>query len=159
MSSYEVTQAFLTAGSVYQVRRPREAAVLFTVRSVPMNPTPKYRLVEGEEGTEVGLLTGNFIKTEYEIHDASRVLGLIVFPAVAFNKTLTLRVGDDSYESDGGVFRGTFPCRSKDGEVVLEITKELSIRDTFSVRAKDALPYQVGLLSAVAIHARFYDMV
>lgn len=159
MVTYEVTQALLTVGTVYHVRKPREDDVLYTVRGVLMSPTPKFRLVEGDEGKELGTLTGNFIKTKYEIHGPTSVLGSLVFPAVAFKKTLTLTVGEDVYEADGGVFRGVFQCKKKDGEVVLEITKELSIRDTFSVKANEAIPFQVGLLSAVGIHSRFYEMV
>ncbi len=157
--TYQVTQALLTVGTVYHVRRPREEDVLYTVRGVLMSPTPKFRLVEGDDGKEVGSLTGNFIKTRYEIHDASNVVGALVFPAVAFKKTLTLTVGDQVYEADGGVFRGIFQCKNADGDVMLEIAKELSIRDTFSVKTNEAIPYQVGLLSAVAIHSRFYEMV
>ncbi|MBN9159367.1 MAG: hypothetical protein BGO98_39080 [Myxococcales bacterium 68-20] len=159
MVTYEVTQAFLSVGTVYHVRKPREEDVLYTVRGVLMSPTPKFRLVEGDDGKEVGALTGNFIKTKYEISDESKVVGSLVFPAVAFKKTLTLTVGEDVYEADGGVFRGVFQCKKSDGEVMLEIAKELSIRDTFSVKTSDAVPYQVGLLSAVAIHSRFYEMV
>jgi uncharacterized protein YxjI len=159
MATYEVTQAFLSVGTVYHVRKPREEDVLYTVRGVLMSPTPKFGLVEGDDGKEVGTLTGNFIKTKYEISHESQVLGALVFPAVAFKKTLTLTVGDAVYEADGGVFRGVFQCKKPDGEVVLEIAKELSIRDTFSVKASDAVPLQVGLLSAVAIHSRFYEMV
>jgi uncharacterized protein YxjI len=159
MTAYEVTQAFLTVGTVYHVRKPREDALLYTIRGELGSPTPSFRLVEGEEGHEVGALTGNFIKTQYEIRRPEGVLGSLVFPAVAFKKTLTLTVGDAVYEADGGVFRGVFQCTRGDGTVVLAIAKELSIRDTFSVRTDDALPFQVALLSAVAIHSRFYEMV
>ncbi|MBX3262176.1 MAG: hypothetical protein KF782_20995 [Labilithrix sp.] len=159
MVTYEITQAFLSVGTVYHARKPREEAVLYTVRGVLMSATPKFRLVEGDDGKEVGILTGNFIKTKYDINDDSKTIGSLVFPAVAFKKTLTLNVGDEVYEADGGVFRGVFQCKSKDGEVMLEIAKELSIRDTFSVKTHESVPYQVGLLSAVAIHSRFYEMV
>jgi uncharacterized protein YxjI len=159
MQTYVVTQALMTVGTVYHVRKPREEEVLFTVKGELMSPTPKFRLLKAEEGPEMGLLTGNFIKTKYEIQGDGKVLGSVVFPAVAFKKTLTLTVGTDEYEADGGVFRGVFQCKGKDGNVVLEIAKELSIRDTFAVKAQDTLPFQVGLLSAVAIHSRFYEMV
>lgn len=159
MQTYEVTQALMSVGTVYNVRKPREETVLYTARGELMSATPKFHLVEGTEGKEVGLLTGNFIKTKYEIHREGEVLASLVFPAVAFKKTLTLTVGGDEYEADGGVFRGVFQCKSKDGSVVLEIAKELSIRDTFTVKITDDLPFQVGLLSAVAIHSRFYEMV
>lgn len=159
MVAYEVTQALLSVGTVYHVRKPREEDVLYTVRGVLMSPTPKFRLVEGDDGKEVGTLTGNFIKTRYEVHTESDVVASLVFPAVAFKKTLTLTVGSDVYEADGGVFRGVFQCKKSDGEVTLEITKELSIRDTFSVKMVETIPFQVGLLSAVAIHSRFYEMV
>ena len=159
MVAYEVTQAFLSVGTVYHVRKPREEDVLYTVRGVLMSPTPKFRLVEGDDGKEVGTLTGNFIKTKYDINDETRTVGSLVFPAVAFKKTLSLTVGDEVYEADGGVFRGVFQCKNKQGEVVIEIAKELSIRDTFSVKTNEAVPFQVGLLAAVAIHSRFYEMV
>ncbi len=159
MVTYEVTQALLSVGTVYHVRKPREEAVLYTVRGVLMSATPKFRLLEGEDGKDVGALLGNFIKTKYEITDLSKTVGSLVFPAVAFKKTLSLTVGDEVYEADGGVFRGVFQCKRQDGEVMLEIAKELSIRDTFSVKTNESIPFQVGLLSAVAIHSRFYEMV
>lgn len=159
MTTFEVTQAFLNVGTAYHVRKPREHDVLFTVRGVLTSPSPKFRLVEGDNGKEVGVLTGNVVKTKYEINDGSRLLGSLVFPAVAFKKTLTLTVGDDVYEADGGVSHGVFQCKRSDGEVVLEIAKELSVRETFSVKMYDAVPFQVGLLLAVAIHSRFYEMV
>jgi uncharacterized protein YxjI len=167
MATFELTQALLTVGTIYHVRKPREDAVLYTVRGVLMSPTPKFRLVEGDDGEEIGVLSGNFIKTKYEIHAAASgdgvlgVIGALVFPAVAFKKTLTLTIGDATYEADGGVFRGVFQCKKTETEeVVLEITKELSIRDTFSVKVKDdEIPFEVGVLSAVAIHSRFYEMV
>jgi hypothetical protein len=44
--------------------------------------------------------------------------------------------------------------------VALEIAKELSfIRDTSLLRTDSSLPLEVGFLSAVAIHSRFYDYV
>lgn len=160
MITYAVTQALLSVGTVYHVRKEREEDVLYTVRGELMSSTPKFRLVEGDDGRELGALTGNFIKTRYDITDGgSKPVGSLQFPAVAFSKTLTLTVGDDVYEADGGVFRGVFQCKRQDGELMLEIAKELSIRDTFSVKASDAVPYQVSVLSAVAIHSRFYEMV
>jgi uncharacterized protein YxjI len=163
MRTFEVTQALLTSSTVYHVRTGRRR-VTHCVRGVPESRTPRFRMVvagegEAQDGPELALLVGNFIKTEYEIQIESRRVARLVFPAVAFKKTLTLTVGDDVYDADGGVFRGVFQCRTADGEVVLEIAKELSIRDTFSVRAKESLPPAVSVLSAVAIHSRFYDMV
>jgi uncharacterized protein YxjI len=159
MESYEVTQVLLTVGTVYQVRRPRTEEAIFTVRGELMSTTPKFHLVEGDQGKLRADLTANFIKTRYEITADGKVLGNLVFPAVAFKKTLTLTVGADEYLADGGVFKGVFQCKKTDGSVVLEIKKELSFRDTFLVNTTDALPLEVGLLSAVAIHSRFYEMI
>jgi uncharacterized protein YxjI len=159
MESYEITQALLSVGSVYHVRRPRTDEALFTVRGELMSTTPKFRLVEGEHGKVVADLTANFIKTKYDVQADGKTLAALVFPAIAFKKTLTLTVGDDEYLADGGVFKGVFQCKKAGGVVVLEITKELSIRDTFLVKTTEALPLAVALLSAVAIHSRFYEMV
>ncbi len=159
MESYEVTQALMSVGTVYHVRKPRTDKALYTVRGELMSTSPKFHLVEGEEGKEVGTLSANFIKTKYDIHGDGKLLGSLVFPAVAFKKTLTLTVGDKDYQADGGVFKGVFQCKGPGGTVALEIAKELSLRDTFLVKTTDELPLQVGLLSAVAIHSRFYEMI
>jgi uncharacterized protein YxjI len=159
METYEVTQALMTVGTVYHVRRPRTDKALFTVRGELMSTTPKFNLVEGDDGKRLASLSANFIKTKYEIHAGGKLLGSLVFPAVAFKKTLSLSVGDDEYEADGGVFKGVFQCKKADGSIVLEIAKELSIRDTFLVKVTEGLPLEVALLSAVAIHSRFYEMI
>jgi uncharacterized protein YxjI len=159
MEVYEVTQALLSVGSVFHVKKPHEESVLYTVRGELMSSSPKFHLVKGEEGEPLADLTANFIKTKYEIKNGDTTLASLVFPAVAFKKTLTLTVGDTAYEVDGGVFKGVFQCKAADGKVLLEIAKELSIRDTFLVKTTDALPLEIGLLSAVAIHSRFYEMV
>ncbi|MBS2016909.1 MAG: hypothetical protein JST00_28745 [Deltaproteobacteria bacterium] len=159
MESYEVTQALMSVGSVYHVRKPRTEEALYTVRGELLSTSPKFRLLEGTDGKEVATLTANFIKTKYDIQADGKLLGSLVFPAVAFKKTLTLTVGDEEFPADGGVFKGVFRCKKPDGTVALEIAKELSIRDTFLVKSTDALPLPVGLLSAVAIHSRFYEMI
>ncbi|MDB4938916.1 MAG: hypothetical protein JWP87_5888 [Labilithrix sp.] len=159
MESYEVTQVLLRVGTVYHVRKPRTEETMFTVRGELMSATPKFHLVEGDEGKALADLTANFVKTKYEIQAGGKVIGALVFPAVAFKKTLSLKVGDDEYLADGGVFKGIFQCRKPDGTVVLEIAKELSIRDTFLVKTDESLPLEVSLLSAVAIHSRFYEMI
>jgi len=160
MDQFEVTQALMSVGTVYHVRKPRTEAALYTVRGELMSTTPKFHLVEGDDGKKLADLTANFIKTKYEIHgEGGGLLGTLQFPAVAFKKTLTLTVGSDEYEADGGVFKGVFQCKKSDGTVVLEIAKELSIRDTFLVKVSEGMPREVALLSAVAIHSRFYEMV
>jgi uncharacterized protein YxjI len=160
MESYLVTQAVLSVGTVYHVRKPRTDPTLFTIRGELMTTTPKYHLVEGDSGKALADLTANFIKTRYDIRSGSKLMGALVFPAVAFKKTLTLTVDEVEYTADGGVFKGVFQCKKSDGTVVLEIAKELSfIRDTFLLKTDSSLPLEVGLLSAVAIHSRFYDYV
>jgi uncharacterized protein YxjI len=159
MESFDVTQVLMRVGTVYHVRKPRTEETLYTVRGELMSATLKFHLVEGDAGKARADLTANFIKTKYEIQSEGKVLGSLVFPAVAFKKTLVLKVGDAEYAADGGVFKGIFQCKKPDGGVVLEIAKELSIRDTFLVKTDESLPLEVALLSAVAIHSRFYEMV
>lgn len=159
VDKYEVTQSLTTVGSAYVVTRQRGDDVLYSIRGELMSPTPKFHLVRGEEGEKLGELSGNFIKTKYEISKDGKSLASVTFPAVAFKKTLTLVVNGTKFEADGGVFKGVFQCKGTDGVTVLEIAKELSIRDTFVVKSTAALPLEVGLLAAVAIHSRFYEMV
>src|SRR3954468_12429138 len=113
MESYEVTQVLLTVGTVYHVRKPRTEEALFTIRGELMSTAPKFHLVEGDAGKTRADLTANFIKTKYEIRGDGKVMGSLVFPAVAFKKTLTLTVGEQSYLADGGVFKGVFQCKKE----------------------------------------------
>jgi uncharacterized protein YxjI len=159
MEAYEVCQVMLSVGTLYQVRRPRQEELLYSIKGELMSPTPKFSLIEGDAGKELGLLVGNFIKTKYEIQTDGKSIASLTFPAVAFKKTLTLSVGETHYDADGGVFKGVFQCKDKDGSVALEIAKVLALRDTFAVKTTGSLPFQVALLSAVAIHSRFYEMV
>lgn len=159
METYEVTQALMSVGSVYHVRRPRSDEILLLIKGELMSTTPRFKLVKEQEGEPLAELTANFIKTRYEISKNGSVLAALAFPAVAFKKTLTLTVGETHYDADGGVFKGVFQCKTSDGTIVLEIAKELSIRDTFVVKTTESLPLEVGLLAAVAIHSRFYEMV
>lgn len=157
MEEYEITQALMTVGTMYNVRRPRTDEVVYVVKGELMSPTPKFHLLEGEK--TLADLSANFIKTKYEIAKDGEPIAALVFPAVAFKKTLTLTVDGKAYAADGGVFKGVFQCKDDAGNVVLEIAKELSIRDTFVVRTTGVVPLEVGLLSAIAIHSRFYEMV
>ena len=163
MELYELTQAVMNAASVFHVRKPRTEEILFTIRGEVIATAPRYHLLEGADGREVAELQSNFIKTRYEVRSAGESLGVVVFPAVAFKKTLVLTVGDDEYKADGGVFKGVFLCKAKDGTVIYEIAKELTwLRDTFMVKTHElpaAFPLPVALLSVAAIHSRFYDYV
>ena len=160
MEAYEVTQALMSASTVYHVRKPRAEGLLYTIRGELMTTVPRFHLVEGDQGKALADLTANFVKTKYEITSPdAKVLGNIVFPAVAFNKTLTLTIGEDVYKADGGVFKGVFQCKQPDGTIILEIRKELSFRDTVLVKVTEPMALEIGLLTAVGIHSRFYEMI
>lgn len=165
MEAYEVTQVLMTVGTVYHVRKARTADTLFVIKGEMMASVPKFHMTESSAGNEgrddaknVADLTANFIKTKYEVNAGGALLGSVTFPTISLKKTMTLTVGEDVYEADGGVFKGVFQCKKPDGTVVLEIAKELSIRDTFLVKPTDAIPLPVAFLAAVAIHSRFYDL-
>jgi uncharacterized protein YxjI len=146
-------------GATYSVCKPRDRRVVYTAVAVSGSTPPRFRLLEGEGQRELGVLTSNFIRSRYEVHAGPRPLASLVFPAVAFDKSLLLTVGNELFEGEGSVFRGVFQCKDASGEIALEIAKQLSIRDTFSVRTIERLPVQVALLTAIALHARFYQMV
>ncbi len=157
MEEFEVTQALMTVGTTYEVRRPQASEVLYLVKGELMSPTPKFHLLQGDK--TLADLSANFMKTKYEIAKDGKAIASLTFPAVAFKKTLTLTTGGKAYDADGGVFKGVFQCKDDGGNMVLEIAKALSIRDTFHVKTTGTLALEIGLLSAVAIHSRFYEMV
>lgn len=158
METYEITQLLLKVNSVYQVRRPDSDAVLMTVRGELLTASPKYSMVEGESGVELATLTGNFIKTKFQMRGAHKEeIGLVSFPAVAFRKTLVMTVAGRGYTGDGGIIGGVFRCVDNEGATALEIEQKLDIRHRFEIRIKQAIPKEVAILAAVAIHSRFFE--
>jgi hypothetical protein len=160
METFEVTQVIMTVGSTYQVRVPAEEKVAMTVKGSLMSPTPKFSLVIGADGAELATLTGNFIKTKFHMATADKKeLGSLSFPAIAFKKTLVMTVGGRGFTADGGLMGGAFRCVDNDGKVGIEIQNKGGFRDRFQVTVHDEIPKEVGILAAVAIHSRFFELV
>jgi uncharacterized protein YxjI len=160
METFDVTQVVMTVGSTYQVSSPGDGKVAMTVKGTLMSPTPKFQLVSEESGPELATLTGNFIKTKFQIHGSGKnELGNLLFPAVAFKKTLVLTVGGRGFTADGGMMGGAFRCVDNDGKVGIEISKKETFRDKFSVSVDNGITKEVGILAAVAIHSRFFEFV
>jgi uncharacterized protein YxjI len=160
MDIYEVSQVVMTVGSTYQVRVPPSDDVVMTVKGSFMSSTPKFSLVQGSDGPEIGSLLGNFIKTKFQILDAEKkAIGNLLFPAIAFKKTLVLTVNGRGYTADGGLMGGVFACVDNEDQVALEISNKSRFVDRFAVDIKGAIPKEVGLLAAVAIHSRFFELV
>ena len=160
METFYVTQVVMTVGSTYQVRTLGDDKISMTVKGTLMSPTPKFQLVTGEDGSELATLTGNFIKTKFQMRGAEKEeLGNLSFPAIAFKKTLVLTVGGRGFTADGGLMGGVFRCIDNDGRVGIEITKKETFRDRFNVSVYDGISKEVGILASVAIHSRFFEFV
>jgi hypothetical protein len=160
METFDVTQVVMTVGSTYQVCAPGDEKVVMTVKGSLMSPTPKFSLVSQDEGPELATLTGNFIKTKFQMRGADKnELGNLLFPAIAFKKTLVLTVGGRGFTADGGLMGGVFRCVDNDGKVGIEIAKKETFRDKFSVSVDNGITKEVGILAAVAIHSRFFEFV
>jgi uncharacterized protein YxjI len=160
METYQLSQVVMTVGSTYQVRIPPAEDVVITIKGSLMSPTPKFSMVKGSDGTELATLTGNFIKTKFQIHGPDKGdLGALSFPAIAFKKTLVLTVGGKGYTADGGIMGGAFRCIDNEGNVALEIVNHSGLVDRFDVILKGPISKEVGLLAAVAIHSRFFELV
>jgi hypothetical protein len=163
MSNFEVTQRLLSVASRYDVRTEGSETIVMTIKGTLMSATPNFSLLEGTEGKELGSLKGNFAKTKFQILDAAgKEQASIEFPSIALKKTLALQVGDKTFTADAGVFKDVFQCKSADSAVVLEVAKKsglTAVRDKFVVKVTDSITQEIGLLAAVAIHSRFFEMV
>jgi hypothetical protein len=160
METYEVSQVVMTVGSTYHVKLVGSEEVLMTVKGTLLSSTPKFALVQGSDGPELATLVGNFIKTKFQILDPEKKnLGSLLFPAIAFKKTLVLTVNGRGYTADGGLMGGVFACVDNEDQVALEISNKSRFVDRFEITIKGAIPKEVGLLVAVAIHSRFFELV
>jgi len=158
MQSYEITQKMLSIGPSYQVRSPLADDVLMTVKGKVLTATPKLTMVQGAEGNTVASMNGNFFKTRFQIFGSDKQeLGSLEFPMIQLKKTFTIKVGEKQYRADGGLLGRGFKVTGPEGETVLEIQKELALRDKFSVVAGDAIPAEVALLAAIAIDQKYFE--
>jgi len=162
MPTFHVTQRLLSVATHYDIRAEGSDVVVMSVKGSFMSATPSFTLSEGSAGKEMGTLKGNFAKTKYAVTSKDgKELANIEFPAVAFKKSMTLVTDGKTYKASGGV-KDSFMCVDSDDKVVLEVVKKegiTAVRDTFTVKFDDAMPQEVGLLSTVAIHSRFFEMV
>lgn len=162
MPTFHVTQRLLSVATHYDIRAEGSDVVVMSVKGSFMSATPSFTLSEGSGGKELGTLKGNFAKTKYTITSADgKELATIEFPAVAFKKTMTLITGGKTFTSQGGV-KDSFRCAEGDGKPIIEVTKKeglTAVRDTFTVNFDESIGQIVGLLSTVAIHSRFFEMV
>jgi hypothetical protein len=166
IESFDLVQELMALSAVYRVRKSGTTEPLFTVFGAFATTAPRFKLVQGTdaEAEPIASLQANVLKTQYEILSAGKAsLGTVVFPAVAFKKTLqlTVRIGETEvlYKADGGVFKGVFTCGDAAGNVALEIDKVFGVRDRFVVRVHAGMPVEVALLSAVALHSRYYELM
>jgi uncharacterized protein YxjI len=160
METFEVTQVIMTVGSTYEVRVLPHDKVVMTVKGSLMSPTPKFQLVVGDDGAELATLTGNFIKTKFQIKGAAKEeLGALSFPAIAFKKKLVMTVGARGFTADGGIMGGTFRCIDNDGKLGIEIANKSGFHDRFHVTLHDGIASELGILATVAIHSRFFELV
>jgi len=158
MQTFEVTQKLLSFGPAYEIREIGNQEVLMTVKGKVLSMTPKLTMLSGTEGPAVAELKANFMKTKFAVTGADgKELGTLIFPLVQFKKSFTIAVGDAEYKADGGFFGGEFKCTDGQGNPVLVIAKQLSLRDKFAVTTNGALPREVALLAAVAIDQRFFQ--
>jgi uncharacterized protein YxjI len=162
MPTFHVTQRLLSVATHYDIRADGSDVVVMSVKGSFMSATPSFTLSEGTGGKELGSLKGNFAKTKYAISSKDgKELATIEFPAVAFKKTMTLVVAGKTYTAGGGV-KDKFTCVDSDGKVHIEVVKKegiTAVRDSFTVTFDESLPQEVGLLSTVAIHSRFFEMI
>jgi uncharacterized protein YxjI len=81
----------------------------------------------------------------------------LTFPLIALKQSFTLIVDGQEYKASGGFLGGEFKCVDAQGQTVMVITKQLSLRDKFAVNTTGALPRDVALLAAVAVDQKLFQ--
>lgn len=157
MAAFEITQRLMALASAYEVKVGDESEASLLVQGTFATSTPKLALLSGT--AIVATLRGNLLKTKFIIADAAGAeLGVVNFPAVSIRKTMTLSFGGRGYHAtSGGVSTEIYQCADNDGVVALELRKGVGLRDRFQVEAKPGIPREIAILTAVAIHSRYYE--
>lgn len=157
-ANFEITQRLMSVASEYDVKVGEEEKPSMLVKGTFVATSPSLTLLEGE--TVVATLKGNVMKTKFVVAGpGGEEKAVVNFPAVSLRKTMTLTFGGRGYHAvSGGVSTEIFQCADNDGKVVLELRKHVRWRDHFKVEARlEDLPREVAILTAVAIHSRYYE--
>lgn len=158
MQAYEVSQKILSIGATYEVRQSGADQILNTVKGKVLSATPKLTMVDGKDGAEVAKIKGNFLKTKFQISDASgNTVGTLTFPLIALKKSFTLDLNGKQYKAQGGLTGRAFSCADSDGKTVFEISKELAFKDKFAVSVDDGIDKNAAFLAAVAVDQKFFE--
>ena len=158
----QVTQRLMAVSPQYDVTVEGEPNTQFTIKGEFMTATPTLQLFD-KESKSVATLKGNVLKTKFKItDDKSAELATMNFSAIAFRKTFTMTVGSKGYHANAGVVgvvKDTFECKDNEGKTALVVSKEPGIRDRFKIdlHEEKAVPFEVAVLAAVALHSRFYE--
>ena len=159
METFELTRKLLSFGPQYDVRTAAAPDVVSTIKGKVLSATPELAMHDGTaEGPQSASMKGNFMKTKFECFDKdAKPLGTLSFPMLALKKSFTLQTGGQEYKADGGYLGGEFTCKDAQGETVLTITKQLSLREKFAISTSGAIPRELALLAAVAIEQRLFE--
>ena len=158
METYVVSRKILSWGPTYEVTASGSEDVLLTVKGKLVTATPKLTMVKAAEGEEVAHMTGNFLRTKFEMTLANKEkLADLTIPTIAFKKSFTLNMGGQDYKAAGGLLATNFKCNDANGQPLFEVVWELSWKDKFVINIHGAVPKEVAVLATVAIHQKYYE--
>lgn len=163
MSTIEITQKLMSMSAEYEVRKDKAEAPQMFVKGELMTTSPLLRLRDSKTKDLIAVLSGNVLKTRFQIRSPKdEELALVNFSAVAFRKTFTMSVAGKGFHASAGVVnvvKDVYECKDNDGKVALTIQKEPGVRDRFILETKDeaAVPPDIAVLVAIAVHSRFYE--
>jgi uncharacterized protein YxjI len=163
MATIEITQRLMSMSAEYEVRKDKAEEPELIVKGELLTTSPLLRLRDAKSKDLVAVLSGNVLKTRFQIRSPKdEEMALVNFSAVAFRKTFTMSVNGKGFHASAGVVnvvKDMYEVKDNDGKVALTIQKEPGVRDRFLLETKDeaSIPQDVAVLVAIAVHSRFYE--
>ncbi len=163
MATIEITQRLMSMSAEYEVRKDKAETAELMVKGELLTTSPLLRLRDAKSKDLIAVLSGNVLKTRFQIRSPKdEEMALVNFSAVAFRKTFTMSVNGKGFHASAGVVnvvKDMYEVKDNDGKVALTIQKEPGVRDRFLLETKDeaAIPQDVAVLVAIAVHSRFYE--
>lgn len=159
MRQFEIVQKIFALGATYQVFPPRMGGTLKTVKGKVFTFLPRLNMVDGDEGTHAGSLTGNFFKTDFRIMGASGMeVARMKFPLFSFKARFTLTTGGRSYTAAAGFTGLNFTVNDERGELAFSVDKKLfAVKDKFSLFIADDFDMDIAVLATVAVDQKYFQ--
>lgn len=156
MQVFRIHQELFGLEAKYRVFRDGEDELFMTLKGTEAI----MRLYQGDEGQPKGSFRMKSIlsDTKFEVFDEDeRHVAFFEFPMFDFKKKFRLVIGESRFQGLGGLRGRTFRFHDEEGELALEIAKQSSFRDRYTLQVAESVPVAIAILATAVVDQKYFE--